>query len=183
MAHNRFLEVKLFVGKIVAQGLARMGRVSERGSRREGEACAAAEEIADGEEKLVLYGEEAVVERRGADYILDVVEDEVGELGKHSRGRRQKENKFIMRVGTGECGEGGVPPPSHCRSWEILRPTPHTSLHQIHGTHDTLKPYIIRLIGWQKFLMKKMTEQREITPGNIRREKLEYALYANKKYV
>jgi hypothetical protein len=33
--------------------LARMGRVGERGSRREGEACAAAEGVADGEEKLV----------------------------------------------------------------------------------------------------------------------------------
>ncbi len=31
--------------------------------------------------------------------------------------------------------------------------------------------------------MKKMTEQREITPGNIRRDEFEYALYANKKYV
>jgi hypothetical protein len=31
-----------------------MGRVGERGGRREGEACAAAEEVADGEGKLVL---------------------------------------------------------------------------------------------------------------------------------
>ncbi len=36
------------------RGLARMGRVGERGGRREGEACAAAEEVADGEGKLVL---------------------------------------------------------------------------------------------------------------------------------
>ncbi len=36
------------------EGRAQMGRVGERGSRREGEACATAEEVADGEGKLVL---------------------------------------------------------------------------------------------------------------------------------